>query len=158
MRRLASAVTLLAGLLLTAMTPTVAQAAAPLEVTHQQVVFTGADLGVVNICGDLADFRFSSEFSFTFVDMSEDVFHFQSRSIGTYTVTFLDPSKGVWEARIREVDSVQATAGGTFTTVRVSNSFEGPVRIHELTTFVVGPDGTIRVDGYTIDFVGCPSG
>jgi polyisoprenoid-binding protein YceI len=152
MRRLIPVVALLAGLM-TAMTPTAAQAATPPEVVHQQVVFTGADLGVVNICGDLADFRFSGEFSFTFVGMSDDVFHFQSRSIGTYTVTFLDPSKGVWEARFREVDTVQATAGGTFTTVSVDNAFEGPVRIHELTTFVVGPDGTIRVDRYTIDFV-----
>ena len=156
MRRFMPVVAVHAGLMV-AITPTVAQAAARPEVVHEQVVFTGADLGVVNICGDLADFRFSGERSFTFVDMSDDVFHFQSRSIGMYTVTFLDPSKGVWEARFREVGAVQATAGGTFTTVRVNNAFEGPVRIHELTTFVVGPDGTIRVDHYTLDFVGCPS-
>ena len=28
------------------------------EVVHEQFVTTGADLGVVNICGDLADFHF----------------------------------------------------------------------------------------------------
>ena len=156
MRRLIPVAGVVAGLM-TAITPAVAQAAAPPEVVHDQVMFTGEDLNVVNICGDLADFRFSGEFQFTFVGMSDDVFHFESRSIGTYTVTFLDPSKGVWQATIREVDTVQATAGGTFTMVGVSNSFEGPVRIHELTTVVVGPDGTVRVDRSTVNFVGCPS-
>ena len=76
---------------------------------------TGADLGVFNICGDLADFHFGTEGSYTSVDMGDGVFHFQIVSRGTYTVTFLDTSKGVWEARIGSVTSVQATAGGTFT-------------------------------------------
>jgi hypothetical protein len=71
--------------------------------------------------GDLADFRFSREAQFTFVGTSDDVFHFESRSIGTYSVTFLDPSHGVWQARILEVRNVQATAGGTFTMVGVSS-------------------------------------
>ena len=42
--------------------------------------------GVVNICGDLADFRFSTEGSFTIVDMADGVFHYQIASRGTYTV------------------------------------------------------------------------
>ena len=33
---------------------------------------------------------------------------------------------------------------------------EGPVRIHERSTFVVDDDGTIRVDHSDIDVMGCP--
>ena len=126
------------------------------DVVHQQFATTGADLGVVNICGDLADFHFRTEGSFTSVDTSNDVFHFQVVSRGTYTVTFLDTSRGVWEARIVSVTNVQATPGGTFTMSFIANTFEGPVRIHERTTFVVDPDGTIHVDQSDIDVVGCP--
>ena len=126
------------------------------DVVHQQFATTGADLGVINICNDLADFAFVTEGSFTNVDMGDGEFHFQVASRGTYTVTFLDTSKGVWEATIRSATSVQATAGGTFTVSQVANTFEGPVRIHERTTFVVEGDGTIRVDHSDIDVVGCP--
>jgi len=38
----------------------------------------------------------------------------------------------------------------------VADSFEGPVRIHERTTFVVDSDGTIRVDHSDIDVMDCP--
>ena len=127
------------------------------EVIHGKFEYPGADLGVINICNDLADFEFWTEGSFTSVDMGDGVFHVQVASRGTYTVTFLDTSKGVWEARIVSVTNVQATMGGTFTTAWVANSFEGPVRIHERTTFVVDGDGTIRVDHADIDVMGCPS-
>jgi hypothetical protein len=127
------------------------------EVVHQQIAYPGADLGVVNICDDLADFRFWTEVSFTNVDMGDGVFHFQIVSRGTYTVTFLDTSLGVWEARIRSATSVQATPGGTFVVSQIANTFEGPTRIHEQTTYVVGADGTVRVDHYDIDVTGCPS-
>ena len=126
------------------------------DVVHQQFATTGADLGVVNICDDLADFAFSTNVSFTSVDMSDDVFHFQVVARGTYTVTFLDTSKGVWDARIVSVTNVQATPGGTFKLSFVANTFEGPVRIHERSTFVVDPDGTIHVDHSDIDVMGCP--
>jgi hypothetical protein len=129
--------------------------AAP-EVVHQQFVTTGADLGVVNICGDLADFRFWTKGSITRVDMGDGVFHLQVASRGTYTVTFLDTAKGVWEATIRSATSVQATPGGTFTVSQISNTFEGPVRIHEQTTYVLDAGGTVRVDHYDIDVAGCP--
>jgi hypothetical protein len=135
--------------------PVQALAARP-DVVHQQFVTSGADLGVVNICGDLADFRFRTQGSFTSVDMGDGVFHFQVASRGTYTVTFLDTSKGVWEATIRSATSVQATPGGTFKVSQVANTFEGPVRIHEQTTYVLGADGTVRVDHYAIDVAGCP--
>lgn len=132
-------------------------AATPPEIVHQQVVHTGADLGVVNICGDLADFQFSSIESFTIVEMADGSFHYQSASRGTYTVTFLDPSMAVWNARIVSASSVQATPGGTFVLSTVANSFEGPVRIRERTTYVVGPDGAVRVENQRFDFIGCPS-
>ena len=126
------------------------------DVVHERFATTGADLGVFNICGDLADFAFATEGSYTRVDMGDGVFHLQVASRGTYTVTFLDTSKGVWEATIRSATSVQATASGTFTVSQVANSFEGPVRIHERTTFVVDGDGTIHVDHFDMDVMGCP--
>ena len=140
-----------------ALGPAAIYAASPPEVVHQQVVGTGADLGVMNICGDLADFQFSWNRTFTLIEMADGAFHFQSLSRGTYTVTFLDASKGVWDARIVDARSVQATPSGTFTLSTVANTFEGPVRIHERTTLVVGPDGAVRVEGSQFDFVGCPA-
>ena len=136
--------------------PVQSLAATP-EVVHQQFAYPGADLGVVNICGDLADFRFSTEGSLTSVDMGDGVFHLQIASRGTYTVTFLDTSMGVWEARARGATSVQATPGGTFVVSQIANTFEGPTRIHEQTTYVVGADGTVHVDHTAIDVTGCPS-
>lgn len=157
-RRLAGGMVIaLASVAGSALHPAAIYAASPPEVVHQQVVGTGAELGVVNICGDLADFRFSWNRSFTFIEVADGSFHFQSLSRGTYTVTFLDPSKGAWDARIVDARSVQATPGGTFTMSTVANTFEGPVRIHERTTFVVGPDGAVRVEGSQFDFVGCPA-
>ena len=123
------------------------------EVVHERfAAVTGADLGVVNICGDLADFNFVTDGSFTGTEFRPRVFQ-----EGTYTVTFLDTTKGVWEATIRSVTSVQATPGGTFVVAQVANTFEGPVRIHEQTSFVVNADGTIRADHFAFDFVGCPA-
>ena len=136
--------------------PAPALAAGKPDVVHQRFAYPGADLGVINICGDLADFHFWTEGSITRVNMGDDVFHVQVVSHGTYTVTFLDASKGVWEARIVSAASVQATAGGTFTVSQIANTFEGPVRIHERTTFVVDGDGTIHVDHVDIDVMGCP--
>ena len=135
--------------------PTLAATGRP-EVFHGKFAYPGADLGVINICNDLADFEFWTEGSFTSVEVSDDVFHFQVVTQATYTVTFLDTSKGVWEATVVSATSVQATPGGTFTTSWVANTFEGPVRIHERSTFVVDADGTIHVDHSDIDVMGCP--
>jgi hypothetical protein len=157
-RRLAGVIVIaLASVASWAVYPAATYAASPPEVLHQRVVHTSADLGVVNICGDLADFQFSWNDSFTLVEMADGSFHFQFLRRATYTVTFLDPSKGVWDGRIVDARSVQAPPSGTFTLSTVLNAFEGPVRIHERTTFVVGPDGTIRADGYQFQFVGCPA-
>ena len=136
--------------------PTLAAAGKPV-VVHQQFAYPGADLGVVNICGDLADFHFWTEGSYTSIEVSDDVYHLQVVSRGRYTVAFLDTTKGVWEAIIQSKTTIQSTPGGTFVVSQVANTFEGPVRIHEQTTFVVDGDGTIHVDHFTLDFVGCPS-
>jgi hypothetical protein len=85
-----------------------------------------------------------------------EVFHFHATWVGSYTVKFLGTSLGVGESTVRESISAQATPGGTFVLSVIANSHEGPVRIHETTTFVMGQDGTVRVDHYTIDVVGCP--
>ena len=150
-----TAAVLIALLSLTLLTAGAAQAAPP-EVDHHQEleVRTVTDL---NICGDLAVFDFNVKGSITMVEQVPDqIFHFHATWVGSYTVTFLDTSLGVWESTVRESISAQATPGGTFVLSVIANSHEGPVRIHETTTFVMGPDGTVRVDHYSIDVVGCP--
>jgi hypothetical protein len=136
--------------------PAQSVAAAAPSVEHGKFTSTEEDLGVVNICGDLADFRFANEGSYTVVDQGDGAFHVQVARRLTYTVTFLDASLGVWDATIVDAISVQSTPGGTFKSSTVANSFEGPVRIHEQTIYVVAADGTVRVDSYRIDVMGCP--
>jgi hypothetical protein len=55
------------------------------------------------------------------------------------------------------VISFNATPGGTVVIASAFNSFEGPIRIHEMTTLVVGPDGSVRVDNATFVVDECPS-
>lgn len=146
---------LIALLSLTLLTAGAAQAA-PAKVDHHQELDVHTETNL-NICGDLAVFDFNVKGSITVVgDGSGEVLNFHATWVGTYTVTFLDPSLGVWDSTVREVISSPATPGGTFVFRFIANSHEGPVRIHETTTFVVGRDGTVRVDRYTIDVVGCP--
>ena len=140
---------LLATVLLTA----ASASAAPPEVEHQQVLESGTDTNL-NICGDLAVFDVNIRGEFTFV-VSDNLFHYQNNFHGTYTLTFLDPSLGVWQSRIAEAGTATVAPGGTFINTFEANTHEGPVRIHETFYFVVGPDGTVRVDRYTIDVVGC---
>jgi hypothetical protein len=152
-RRMAAVLTAL--LSLTLLTAGAAQAAPP-EVDHHQEleIRTATDL---NICGDLAVFDFNVKGSITVVEhVPEEVFHVHATWVGTYTVTFLDTSLGVWESTVREAISAQATPGGTFVFRSILNSHEGPVRIHETIALVVGRDGTVKVDRYTFDVVGCP--
>jgi hypothetical protein len=152
-RRMAAV--LIALLSLTLLTAGVAQAAPP-EVDHHQELEVRT-VTEPNICGDLAVFDFNVKGSITVVEqVPEEVFHVHATWVGTYTVTFLDTSLGVWESTVREAISVQATPGGTFVFRVILNSHEGPVRIHETVAFVVGQDGTVKVDRYTFDVVGCP--
>jgi hypothetical protein len=144
---------LAAGLLLAA----APAAAAPVDVVRDQIVEVGGEGVDLNICGDLGRFDFNVITRYTVVYHPEsEYFHFEAVSIGSYTLTFLDPSLGVWKGTVREVGTGQATPGGTFVLTLRFNSFEGPVRIQELFTNVVGPDGTIRVDRSTATVVGCP--
>ena len=151
-RNLAGAALMLA--MAFATVPSVAVAAPYVE--HGTFNFNDSDLGVLNICGDLADFHFANTGSYTVVDQGDGALHIQVVERSTYTVTFLDTSLGGWDGRLVSTLSVQATPGGTFTSSSVSNSFEGPVRIHEQTVFVLAGDGTVRVDSYRIDVMGCP--
>ena len=152
-RRMAAV--LIALLSLTLLTAGAAQAAPP-KVDHHQELDVHTETAP-NICGDLAVFDFNVKGSITtVVQVPDEAFHIHATWVGTYTVTFLDPSLGVWESTVREVISAQATPGGTFVFRFIANSHEGPVRIHETIAFVVGQDGTIRVDRYTFDVVGCP--
>jgi hypothetical protein len=144
---------LAAGLFLVAVP---AQAATPPTVVRGQIVEVGGGVDL-NICGDLGRFDFNVITRYTVVYHPEsEYFHVEAVSIGSYTLTFVDPSLGVWEGTIREVGNFQAPPGGTIASTISFNSFEGPVRIHELITYVVGPDGTIRVDRSTTTVVGCP--
>jgi hypothetical protein len=56
-----------------------------------------------------------------------------------------------------EIGVVHAPPSGTFTSAVALNSFEGPIRIHEMRTFVVGPDGSVRVDDQTFVVDECPA-
>jgi hypothetical protein len=127
--------------------------AAPPAVDHQQVLEFGTGIDV-NICGDLAVFDSNIRGEFTFV-VSDSLFQYQNNFHGTYTLTFLDPTLGVWQSRFAEAGTATVAPGGTFINTFEANTHEGPVRIHETFYFVVGPDGTVRVDRYTIEVVGC---
>jgi hypothetical protein len=138
-----------------AMLPGAAVAASDPEVIHQRSEFTH-EVTDTNICGDLGVFRFSGTDTFTAVDFSDGVFHFNRVERGTYTLTFLDEPQETWKSRFTESISVNATPGGTFVVASAFTSFEGPIRIHEMTTFVVGPDGSVRVDNATFVVDECP--
>lgn len=127
------------------------------EVVHGQEVILSS--GVTrDVCGNVARFDVSGTETFTIVDMGDGVSHVQVTERGTYTVTFLDSSLGVWEGTFHGTASVQATPGGTYVSIATVNNQEGPVRIHRLVQFVIGPDGTIQVVDFKDDVVGCPSG
>ena len=126
------------------MLPGVALAASP-EVSHERFEFTHEETNT-NICGDWGVFRFSITRTFTVVDFREGVFQVQVLERGTYTLTFLDEPQETWNSRFVESFTFHATPGGTTALTTAFNSFEGPIRIHETMTLVVGPDESVRVD------------
>jgi hypothetical protein len=128
--------------------------AAP-EVVHEQTIHLETET-LDTYCGETAVFEESGKVTFTFVGMSESVFTFTEVIRGTYTLTFVDSSLGSLEGRLSSYESVHATAGGTFIFSFISNERQGSVRVHGTTTFVVSPDGTIRVQNETFDVIGCP--
>jgi hypothetical protein len=108
----------------------------------------------VNICGDLATFTFSSTGHVITTDTGSG-FHFEFVDVDMYTVDFDDPSMGVWEGRATETSTFNATPGDVITLHVGNNNIEGDVRIRELKTLVISPDGQIRVDTEVFDVVGC---
>ena len=130
-------------------------AASQPEVGHERFEFTHEETNF-NICGDLGVFRFSGTDTFTVVGFSDGVFHFNLIERGTYTLTFLAEPQETWDSRFTESISFNATPGSTVAFASAYNSFERPIRIHEMATFVVGPDGSIRVDDYTLVADECP--
>jgi hypothetical protein len=132
-------------------------AGGPAHVTHDRFE-GGHEVTDLNICGDLGVFSFSGRSTVTQVELEDGAFHFVLVERGTYTLTFLDEPQETWESRFVERIAWHAPASGTFTFLLALNSFEGPVRIHETTTFVVGPDGSVRVDNQAFVVDGCPAG
>jgi len=108
----------------------------------------------LNICGDLATFTFESTGHSTAVDTGNG-FHFSLAEVAFYTVDFDDPALGTWTARATETIQFNATPGDVVTLHIGNNNIEGDVRIRELMTLVIGPDGTVRVDRAVAEVVGC---
>jgi hypothetical protein len=129
--------------------------AAPPEVVHEQTIHLETET-LETYCGETAVFEESGTVTFILVAQSEDVFTWTEVVRGTYTLTFEDPSLGSSEGSISQHESVHATAGGTFSFKFVLNERQGTVRAHATTTFVVSPDGTIRVQNETFQVAGCP--
>jgi hypothetical protein len=111
-----------------------------------------------NICGFPATFDFvaSSQWHST---EANGGYHFQLTEVSRWTVTFDDPSLGVWSGRGTETQAFTASPGDVVTLHVIFNGSEGPVRIHEHQQIVIAPDGTPRVDveQVTTDYAACPS-
>jgi hypothetical protein len=137
------------------MLPGAALAASP-EVRHGQFDIIGEETNT-NICGDWGVFRFSGTGTFTVVDFGDGVLEVQIIERATYTLTLLDEPQETWDSRFVQAFTLHATPGGTVVRTFALNSFEGPIRIHETMTLVVGPDGSVRVDDATFVVDECPS-
>ena len=107
-----------------------------------------------NICGDLATFNFEST-GHVITTETKSGFHFTFIDNDVYTVDFDDPALGTWTARATETSTFNATPGDVITLHVGNNNIEGDVRIRELTTLIIGPDGDVRVDRTTFEVVGC---
>jgi hypothetical protein len=136
--------------------PGAALGGGPPHVTHDRSEFVH-QVTDLNICGDLGVFSFSGTTTVTHVEFADGVFHFVLVEKGTYTLTFLGGDRETWESRFVEQISWHAPPSGTFTFLIAFNSFEGPIRIHETTTFIVGPDGSVRVDNQAFVVDECPA-
>jgi len=64
-------------------------------------------------------------------------------------LTFLDEPQETWDSRFVRAFTFHPTPGGTTVQTFALDSFEGPIRIYETATLVVGPNGTVRVDDAT---------
>ena len=137
--------------------PGVTLAGGPAQVTTDHFDFAH-EVTDLNICGDLGVFSFSARSTVTQVELEDGAFHFILVEKGTYTLTFLSGAQETWDSRFVERIAWHAPPSGTFTFLLALNSFEGPIRIHETTTFVVGPDGSVRVDNQAFIVDECRGG
>jgi hypothetical protein len=112
----------------------------------------------LNICGLPGTFNMFTRFEWHSTEANGG-FHFQMTEVSRWTVALDDPALGVWHGRGTETAAFTASPGEVVTSHEVFNGREGPVRIHEHQTFVVGAGGTLRVEinQVTTDYGACPS-
>ena len=75
---------------------------------------------------------------------------------GTPFVFSADFGPDTTEADIDDVRHIVQSFELSSRVASAFTAFEGPIRIHEMTTFVVGPDGSVRVDNATFVVDECP--
>jgi hypothetical protein len=137
-------------------------AAAAATVTHDGSrtfrVHEGGGPSNYNICGFLGTFDMVISTEWHSVEANGG-FHFQLTETSRWTVTFDDPTLGVWSGRGTETDVFTASPGDVVQFHIIFNGSEGPVRIHEHLQVVVAADGTERVDveQVTTDYGACPA-
>jgi hypothetical protein len=137
-------------------------AAAAATVTHDGSrtfrVHEGGGPSNYNICGFLGTFDMVISTDWHSVE-TKGGFHFQLTETSRWTVTFDDPTLGVWSGRGTETDVFTASPGDVVQFHIIFNGSEGPVRIHERLQVVVAADGTARVDveQVTTDYGACPA-
>lgn len=138
-----------------AMFPAVGNAAVTHDSAQGTTVETNHDL---NICGVLGTFQMLTRFEWHATEANGGL-HFQMTERSQWTVAFDDPALGVWDGRGTDTFAFAASPGDVVTFHEVFNGREGPVRIHEHQTFVVGADGSLRVniDQVTTDYGACPA-
>ena len=95
------------------------------EVSHERFGFTH-EVTTPTSAATWGVFRFSGTDTFTVVDFSDGVFHFNLIERGTYTLTFLDEPQETWNSRFIEAVSFNATPGGTFVIAMPSTASRAP--------------------------------
>jgi hypothetical protein len=112
----------------------------------------------LNICGLPGTFNMVTRFEWHSTEVNGG-YHFQMTEVSRWTVTLDDPGLGVWSGRGTDTFAFTASPGDVLTSHEVFNGSEGPVRIHEHQTFVVGADGNLKVsiNQVTTDYGACPS-
>ena len=153
-KTIAAMATVLALTLGSAVLPAAALAG-PALVSQNRFEFTHV-VTDLNICGDLGVFSFAGTQVVTTVELSNGGFQFKLLERGRYTLTFLDDPQETWASKFVESITYHLSPGGHEVVTVAFNSFEGPIRIHETTTFVVESDGTVRVDNQTFVVDECP--
>jgi hypothetical protein len=148
--RVRTVASLTALLLITVMSAAEAAAVHEKESWHHRT-FVAHDF---NICGDLGTFTFDTSGHVISTDTGAG-FHFNVAEVVTYTLVFDDPALGTWSARATESTVFNANPGDTVIFHAAFNSFEGPVKIRERVTLVIGADGVVGIDKAIAEVDGC---